>query len=247
MADKPSVLRETDDEARKLARITLRSARSASIGVIEPASEGFPFVSRVLLGIDTDGTPVILVSALSTHTKALIADNRCSLLTGEIGKGDPLAHSRLTVQCQAEKVGRDSEVHARIRERFVRRHPKSQLYVDFPDFTFFRLVPQRASLNGGFGRAYALEGTDLLIHSPAIADIAAMEARAIDHMNTDHADAASRYARAYCEAKGAGWRITGLDAGGVDLAQKDQLKRLEYEAPLQSAGELRAMLVKLYG
>ncbi|WP_438752618.1 HugZ family protein [Pararhizobium sp. O133] len=247
MADKPSVLRDTDDEARKLARITLRSARSASMAVIEPASDGFPFVSRVLLGIDTDGTPVILVSALSTHTQALSADRRCSLLTGEIGKGDPLAHPRLTVQCQAEKIARDSDAHIRIRERFVRRHPKSQLYVDFPDFAFFRLVPERAGLNGGFGRAYALEGADLLIHSPAIGEIAAMETRAIDHMNTDHADAASRYAQVYCAAKGNAWRITGLDADGLDLAQKDQLKRLEYDSPLQSAAELRAMLVKLYG
>lgn len=247
MADKPSVLRETDDEARKLARILLRSARSASIAVIEPASDGFPFVSRVLLGIDTDGTPVILVSALSTHTQALAADQRCSLLTGDIGKGDPLAHARLTIQCKAERIARDSDTHASIRERFVRRHPKSQLYVDFPDFAFFRIKPRRASLNGGFGRAYALDGADLIISSPAIGDIAAMETRAIDHMNSDHADAASRYAQLYCGAKGTGWRITGLDAGGVDLALKDQLKRLEYDVPLQSAGELRPMLVKLYG
>lgn len=247
MADKPSVLRETDEEARKLARVLLRSARSASIAVLEPASEGFPFVSRVLLGIDTDGTPVILISALSTHTQALSADRRCSLLTGEIGKGDPLAHARLTVQCEAERVDRDSAAHTRIRERFIRRHPKAQLYVDFPDFAFFRLTPLKASLNGGFGRAYALAGEDLMIRSPAIDDLAAMEARAIEHMNSDHSDAASKYANAYCKAKGTGWRICGLDAGGIDLASGDQLKRLEYEVPLQSEGELRATLVKLYG
>ncbi|MBP1861139.1 HugZ family pyridoxamine 5'-phosphate oxidase [Rhizobium herbae] len=247
MADKPSVLRETDDEARRLARVLLRSARHAAIAVIEPGSSGFPFVSRVLLGIDTDGTPVILVSALSTHTQALAADSRCSLLTGEIGKGDPLAHARLTVQCEAEKVERDSPPHTRIRERFIRRHPKAQLYVDFPDFAFLRLTPLKASLNGGFGRAYALDGEDLLIRSPAIDDLAAMETRAIVHMNTDHSDAANRYAKAYCKAKGTGWRICGLDAAGIDLASGDQLKRLEYEQPLQSEGELRTMLVKLYG
>lgn len=247
MADKPSVLRETDDEARKLARILLRSARSAALAVIEPESNGFPFVSRVLLGIDTDGTPVILVSALSTHTQALSADSRCSLLTGDIGKGDPLAHARLTVQCEAEKVERDSEAHARIRGRFLRRHPKSELYIDFPDFVFFRLRPAKASLNGGFGRAYALDGEDLLIHSPAIDDLAAMEERAIEHMNSDHPDAASRYAQTYCKAEGSDWRICGLDAAGVDLTSGDQLKRLEYEIPLKSKGELRATLVKLYG
>jgi len=246
MADKPAVLRETDDEARKLAHIILRSARSAAIAVIEPDSGGFPFVSRVLIGIDTDGTPVILVSALSVHTQALSKDQRCSLLTGEIGKGDPLAHARLTVQCEADKVERDSDVHARIRERFIRRHPKAKLYVDFPDFAFFRLTPLKASMNGGFGRAYALSGSDLMIPSGAIGDIAEAEAGAIDHMNSDHADAASKYAKLYCKAKGTGWRICGLDAAGVDLALGDQLKRLEYDAPLQSKGELRAALVKLY-
>lgn len=246
MADKPSVLRETDDEARKLARIILRSARSAAIAVIEPDSGGFPFVSRVLIGIDTDGTPVILVSALSVHTQALSKDLRCSLLTGEIGKGDPLAHARLTVQCEAAKVDRDSSAHVRIRERFIRRHPKAQLYVDFPDFAFFRLRPLRASMNGGFGRAYVLTGEDLMIRSPAIEELSAMEASAIDHMNSDHADAASKYAQLYCKAKGTGWRICGLDAGGADLASGDQLKRLEFDVPLQSKGELRATLVKLY-
>jgi heme iron utilization protein len=247
MAEKPSVLRETDDEARKLARILLRSARSAALAVIEPASNGFPFVSRVLLGIDTDGSPVILVSALSTHTQALSADSRCSLLSGEVGKGDPLAHPRLTVQCEAEKIERGGAAHARIRTRFLRRHPKSELYIDFPDFTFFRLQPVKASLNGGFGRAYALDGKDLLIHSSAIDDLAAMEERAIEHMNSDHPDAASRYAQVYCKAEGTDWRICGLDAAGADLASGDQLRRLEYDAPLQSAGELRMMLVKLYG
>lgn len=88
MSEKPNVLRETDDEARKLARVLLRSARSAALAVTEPGSGGFPFVSRVLVGIDIDGTPVILVSRLSTHTQALTADRRASLLTGEPGKGD---------------------------------------------------------------------------------------------------------------------------------------------------------------
>ena len=161
MSDKPNVLRDTDDEARTLARTLLRGARSGSLAAIEPESGGFPFVSRVLVGTDVDGVPVILISRLSTHTQALLADNRASLLTGELGKGDPLAHPRLTVQCAAEQVGRDSETHARIRERFVRRHPKSKLYVDFPDFGFFRLKPLRASLNGGFGIGFPRTGFSL--------------------------------------------------------------------------------------
>ena len=71
--DKPSVLRETDDDARRLARTLLRSARSCALAVIEPES-GAPFASRTLTGTDTDGTPVILVSSLSVHTQALRRD-----------------------------------------------------------------------------------------------------------------------------------------------------------------------------
>ena len=99
--DQPSPLRETDDDARKLARVLLRSARYAAIAVIDPET-GFPFASRVLVATDIDGTPVILVSQLSAHTRALASDPRASLLTGEPGKGDPLAYPRLTTQCRAE-------------------------------------------------------------------------------------------------------------------------------------------------
>lgn len=247
MTDKPSVLRDTDDDARKLARTLLRSARSAALAVLEPGENGFPFVSRALIGIDIDGTPVILVSKLSTHTQALAEDNRCSLLVGDVGKGDPLVHARMTVQCLAEKLERDDSRHPLLRERFLRRHPKAELYVDFPDFAFFRLVPQRASLNGGFGRAYALDGRDLMIASPAIADLAAMEGRAIDHMNSDHADAATRYAKAFCKSTEDGWTITAIDAAGLDLSLGDKLKRLEFDEPLRAAADLRPLLVRLYG
>jgi len=242
--DKPSVLRVTDDEARRLARTLLRSARSCPLAVFEPET-GFPFASRTLTGTDTDGAPVILVSALSFHTQALRADPRASLLAGEPGKGDPLAHPRLTVISIAEEVSRESEARAALRERFVRRHPKAKLYVDFPDFTFFRLVPQRALLNGGFGKAFVLTAEDLLIRSPARGALAEMETGAVEHMNSDHAEAAGIYARQYCGAKDGEWMIVGLDAAGVDLACGDRLKRLEFSRELEEAGELRAELARL--
>ena len=40
---------------------------------------------------------VILTSRLSTHTANLEADGRASILLAQTGKGDPLAHPRLTV------------------------------------------------------------------------------------------------------------------------------------------------------
>ncbi|MCY0148100.1 DUF2470 domain-containing protein [Hoeflea sp. G2-23] len=244
MKEPVNIIRDTDDQARGLARGLVRGARFAAIAVCEPDT-GFPFASRVLTGIDSDGTPVILISALSTHTAALRAEPRASLLFGEPGKGDPLAHPRITVRTNAERVARDDPAHQRLRSRFIARHPKAALYVDFGDFAFFRMVPVSASLNGGFGKAYALEAADLMIASPAIADMTEIEASAIAHMNTDHAEAADHYARTLGNSKKSGWAICGIDCGGLDLVNGDALLRIEFDAPIQAAADLRHKLAGL--
>lgn len=244
MKEPVKTIRDTDEAARRLARQLVRGARFGAIGVLEPGT-GFPFASRVLTGTDVDGAPAILVSALSVHTGALAADPRASLLFGEPGKGDPLAHPRITVRTRAERVARDDPAHARLRARFIARHPKAALYADFPDFAFFRMVPHSASLNGGFGKAFVLEASDLLIASPAIADLAEMESSAISHMNTDHPDAVDTYARVIGRSKKTGWRICGIDCAGLDLANGDDLLRIEFDTPLEQASGLRSKLAEL--
>lgn len=242
MNDKPQVIRETDEDARRQARILLRGARFGAIGVIDPET-GFPFVSRVLLGMDSDGAAVILVSNLSAHTTALLADPRASLLTGEPGKGDPLAHPRLTLQCTAETVERDSDTHQRLRSRFLARHPKSQLYIDFPDFRFFRLRPERASLNGGFGRAYHLSSSDLLI--PKITDdLYGDEEGVLRELGVKHPDLAQRLAVNIHAATEGGWRISSLDAQGLDIVFKDILIRHEFVTPVTNFQQLLLELPK---
>ncbi|MDB5649626.1 MAG: pyridoxamine 5-phosphate oxidase, partial [Hyphomicrobiales bacterium] len=78
-------------EARRL----LRSIRAGALGTLDP--EGGPFTSLVNVATDTDGSPLLLMSQLSAHTRHLAADGRVSLLLAEVGKGDPLAHPRLTL------------------------------------------------------------------------------------------------------------------------------------------------------
>ncbi|MDH4414971.1 MAG: pyridoxamine 5'-phosphate oxidase family protein [Rhizobium sp.] len=242
MNDKPQVIRDTDDDARRQARILLRGARFAAIGVIDPES-GFPFVSRVLLGMDRDGAAVILVSNLSAHTTALIADPRASLLTGEPGKGDPLAHPRLTLQCTAETVERDSDAHQRLRARFLARHPKAQLYIDFPDFRFFRLRPERASLNGGFGRAYHLSSTDFLI--PKFNDdLFGSEEASLRELGGTHPGLATHIAQNIHGAPKGEWRLTAVDSHGLDIVFKDLLIRHEFVTPITDIEHLLLELPK---
>ena len=82
------------------------------------------------------------------------------------GKGDPLAHPRLTIACRAAKLVRGEADHERARRRYLNRNPKAELYAGLGDFSMFRLEPERGSLNGGFGRAYLLSRKDLLAAGP---------------------------------------------------------------------------------
>lgn len=246
MEDKPrDVLRPTDAEAIRLAKTLLRGARYGALGVLDPQT-GAPMVSRVATATDHDGTPLILVSGLSAHTGGLLADRRCSLLLGEPGKGDPLAHPRITVACEAETIARDDPRHARIEWRFLSRNPKSKLYAGFPDFSFFRLQPLSASLNGGFGKAYALTPADLLTSGVAVEAIAATERGAVEHMNGDHADAVARYARHFGKISDrADWTMTGVDAEGFDLTAGDRTLRIFFATPLESPQDVHKTLVAM--
>lgn len=166
MSDNRNVLRETDQQAIDLGRRLLGEAHHAAIATLDPRS-GHPLASRVGLATDSDGTPLILVSALSSHTGALQNDPRCSLLVGEPGKGDPLAHPRLTIVCHARKIPRDTEEHALFAERYLAHNPKADLYLGLPDFNFFRLEVESGSLNAGFGKAYALTAEQVLLGEQA--------------------------------------------------------------------------------
>ncbi|WP_091132571.1 HugZ family protein [Microvirga guangxiensis] len=242
--EKKEPILPVDDEARLLAKRLMRTARSGALAT-NGAEDGMPFASLVSVGTDLDGTPVILTSQLSVHTRLLAADARCSLLLSAIGKGDPLAHPRLTLLAQAERLEPGSERAQAIRRRYLLQHPKAALYVDFPDFAFWRLNVSWGSLNGGFGRAYRMERGDLLADLSAFPDFAELEAGAVEHMNEDHAEAVGLYATKLCGAKEGPWRLIGIDPEGLQMALGDELIRLNFATPLTGSGELRMKLVEL--
>jgi putative heme iron utilization protein len=244
LADKKDVIRETDAEAIRLAKTLLRTARFGALAVIEPAT-GAPMASRVGVATDLDGVPLILVSGLSAHTPALLADPRCSLLVGETGKGDPLAHARLTLACRARRIECDDPDHKRAERRYLNRNPKAALYAGLGDFCFFRLEPDRASLNGGFGKAYLLDRAEIIVEGPVTDALSASEQGALDHMNADHRDAVQAYARHYAKAAGEGWILAGFDAEGLDLLRGDVAKRVFFPEPLATAQDLRRVLVDM--
>lgn len=161
MVTRPDPVAQADAEARALSLRLLAEADHAALAVTDPA-DGTPSISRIAFGLDGDGVPVTLVSALAPHFAALKAAPACAVMVGEPGpKGDPLTHPRLMVKARAEFVGPDDPDRPALRDHWLRGHPKAKLYVDFADFAFVRLQPVTGLLNGGFGRAFRLSATDL--------------------------------------------------------------------------------------
>jgi putative heme iron utilization protein len=145
------------------------------------------------------------------------------------------------------QIARDGADDARVRRRFLARHPKSELYAGFGDFSFWRMTIASAHLNGGFARAADLTADDVVTDLAGAADLVAAEADAIAHMNADHAEACRLYATKLLGEPDGAWQITGIDPDGIDLALNDRTGRLAFPHRVSEPGQLRQVLVALAG
>ncbi|HVL74217.1 MAG TPA: DUF2470 domain-containing protein [Beijerinckiaceae bacterium] len=221
-----------------LAKELLRTVRAGALATLDPA--GFPFASLVTVATDHDGAPLLLMSRLAAHTRNLDADSRASILLAQGGKGDPLAHPRLTV------IGRVARIaEPRVRARFLARHPKAKLYADFADFAFWRMEPAGAHLNGGFARAMELTAEQIRTDLAGAEALVAAEEGALSHLNGDHRDALALYATRLAGGPSADWRATGLDPDGLDLAAGDLTARIPFPERVADPVGLRKLLKRL--
>ena len=225
-------------EAKRL----LRSIRAGTLATLN--GSGDPFASLVSVATDPDGSPLILVSQLSAHTRHLDKDKRASLLLAETGAGDPLTHPRLTITGVAQKIV-DPAARAAVRQRFLAKHPQAALYADFGDFSFWRLAMDQIHLNGGFARAARFPAKRLLTETADADALLASEQGAISHMNADHAEALALYAQVLAGQPAGAWIATGLDPDGMDLACGDRTARLVFPQRVTTPGDLRKVLVDL--
>ena len=240
----PETAPTPDFDAKSTAKKLLRSIRAGALATID-RNTGHPFGSLVNVATDSDGSPLILVSRLSSHTANLEADSRASLLLAAAGKGDPLAHPRLTVLGRFAKIARDAGDEAHLRRRYLARHPKAELYAGFADFALWRMTVESAHLNAGFARAADLTAADIMTDISGARDLLEIEASAVSHMNNDHGDAVALYATKLLGAPAGRWRVIGLDPGGLDLGCGDAVLRLEFPQRVTAPGQLREVLADL--
>src|SRR3954464_14464560 len=129
MTEPSDPFRDVRELARKCDRAALATALPGAAG-----ERAWPYASLALVAVDHDLSPLLLLSDLAEHTKAIAADPRVSLLfDGTGGLDHPLTGPRVTL------VGRAARTDdARLAQRFIARHPDAEMYVGFKDFHFYR-------------------------------------------------------------------------------------------------------------
>jgi heme iron utilization protein len=224
----------TGQEARQL----LRRARTGTLATLNEDRSG-PYASLVNVATDLAGRPVILISALAWHTRNLAHDGNASILVAEPpAQGDALTGPRVTV------MGVFAKMEARdIAGRYAQHHPAARLYLDFPDFSFWRLEPQKIHAVAGFGRIETMEPAEVFL--PPQDGAKELMDGAARHVNEDHADIVQVYAEKLASAPPGGWKVTAVDCDGFLIEKDEQVRRIGFDEPALSPGELRQAFVAL--
>jgi putative heme iron utilization protein len=184
--------REPTHAERCRTLVAAGSRGSLSTIAVDPA--GFPYGSVASYALDERGNPLFFVSLMAEHTQNALADPRASLLVTEpVPEGaDPLASGRATLMGPMRRI--DEDERPAVRDTYLAANPTASYYIDFGDFTFFRLEVESIRYVGGYGR---MSWVDAASYAVAEADPLAGETAAgiIAHMNADHADAQVLYCR----------------------------------------------------
>ena len=234
----------SDFDPARLARSLLRRSRQGALATLM-AGSGDPYCSLVNVASNADAAPILLISRLALHTRNILDDSRVSLMLDERAEGDPLEGARIMLAGRAEQAG-EGEAEL-LRRRYLSAHPSAEAFVEFKDFSFFRIRPSGAHLVAGFGRIVDLKPERFLTEISDATALLEAEQGAVEHMNEDHREAMNLYATKLLGADSADWRCIGCDPDGMDMQADTRTLRLDFPERVTDATALRKMLVRLAG
>jgi heme iron utilization protein len=228
------------------ARTLLHLGRVGSLSTLSRKRPGFPFGSLMPYALDGAGRPLFLISTMAMHTQNLQQDARASLMvTQPEAEGDPLGAARVTVVGNAATLAAPEVAEAR--GLYLERHPNSKYWVDFDDFSFFRMDVVDVYYVGGFGVMGWVAAPDYVdAHADPLADAAA---EILQHMNADHQDALILMAKVFAGITAQEAAMTAVDRLGFHVRMKTEegMKgaRIAFLGEVGSPGDTRKMLVDM--
>jgi len=200
------------ERARSLAaRVT-----TGVLSTVARDPRGTPYGSVAPFGIDGEGRPVLCISEIAEHTRNLRTDPRSSLLVLEpVARGtDPLAAGRLTLLGRTEPVPAPELDDARAVH--LAANPYAAGYLDFGDFSLWRLEVVSLRYIGGYGHMSWVDADGWRQASPD--PLAAEVDRIVAHLNADHDEACLLIVRRLAGRDDAtAAAATGVDRYGLEL------------------------------
>jgi heme oxygenase (biliverdin-IX-beta and delta-forming) len=228
------------------ARTLLHLGRVGTLATLSRKQQGFPFASVMPYGLDESGRPTFLISTMAMHTQNLQADSRASLLVAQPeASGDPLGASRITLIGNVERIPEDDMAEART--LYLARHQNSKYWVDFDDFSFYRMAVVDLYYVGGFGVMGWVEAAQYEHAMPdPLSDAAA---GILEHMNADHADALVLLAKKFAGIEAQEATMTSVDRLGFNVRLKtpDRMRgaRIAFLREVRTSDETRKVLVEM--
>ena len=227
-------------------RTLMYLGRIGSLSTLSRRQPGFPFGSVMPYGLDDHGRPILLISTMAMHTQNLQTDPRASLLViQEDAGGDLLGASRVTLVGNVLRLP-DAEV-AEARKLYLARHANSKYWVDFEDFSFYRMDVVDVYYVGGFGVMGWISATDYDRSQPD--PLAESMAEIIQYMNADHKDELVMLARKFAHVESQEATMTAVDRLGfhVRLKTHEGMRgaRIAFLREVCNPAETRKVLVEM--
>ncbi len=228
------------------ARTLMHLSRIGSLSTLSRKQPGFPFGSVMPYGLDNNGRPIFLISTMAMHTQNLQADPRASLLvTQDDVSGDPLGASRVTLVGNVRTIPKAELPESR--DLYLARYANSKYWVDFEDFSFYRMDVVDVYYVGGFGVMGWVSASDYEHARPD--PLADSMTEIIEHMNADHKDALVLLARKFARIESQEATMTTVDRLGFHVRMKTQEgmrgARIAFLREVTNAAETRKVLVEM--
>jgi putative heme iron utilization protein len=228
------------------ARTLLYVGLIGTLSTLSRKQPGYPFGSVMPYGLDQRGRPIFLISTMAMHTQNLLANPHASLLvTQPDASGDPLGSARVTLLGNVLAIPEAEMPEAR--ELYLKRYANSSYWVDFEDFSFYRMDVVDVYYVGGFGVMGWVSAVeyDRAQHDPLADSVAAI----VQHMNADHKDALVLLARAFARIESQEATMTAVDRLGFHLRLKTQEgmrgTRIAFLREVGNPDETRKVLIEM--
>lgn len=243
-ASSSSAQPEFEPSHAERARTLLVSEKAGTLATQSRHHPGWPYASVMPYALTEEGAPIFLISSMAVHTQNLLAEPRASLLVQQSGAEDPLASPRGTLLGIVSKIDNPTDA---VRASYLQRHPSAKSWIEFSDFSFFRLDVTDVYYIGGFGVMGWVTGDEYRSAEPD--PLMTSSAQIIEHMNSDHADALLGITRHFGRLNAEEASMIAVDRLGfivrAKTAEGTKGIRIPFPEPVRSREDARRVLVAM--